>query len=74
MSKHEIGMEVYFKAHVYDPPFFPFYEEYRGHKFKVVRFGNEELHEDPDSLVLECITDPSVIVKGNVHKEDVKRA
>lgn len=73
-SEFTIGTVVSFCNHVFEPPFFPFYEEYRGHTFKVVGHGNERAGEDPDSLVLQCVTDSSVIVKGNIHKQDVKKA
>lgn len=72
--KFAIGAHVYFAAHVFEPPFSPFYDNYCGHKFEVVRYGNEEQHEDPDSVVLRCVIDPNVIVRGNVHEQDLKRA
>ncbi len=61
------GMEVYFKSHVYEAPFSPYYDAYKGHKFKVVA-----LHHG-DHVELQCLTG-DVKVDGYVHKEDLKRA
>lgn len=73
IPKFSIGDIVCFCDNVFKPPFFPYYEEYRGHQFKVAGYGREELHEDPHAVALKCTTDPSVIVKGNVHEHNIKR-
>jgi hypothetical protein len=64
-----VGMEVYFRSHVFEPPFVPYYNSYMGHKFEVVR-----LHYNGTHVELRCIDDPSVKVAGYVHPEDLKRA
>lgn len=63
-----IGMEVFFRSRVYEPPFSPYYDAYKGHKFKVVK-----LHHG-DHIELTCVSDPTVKVNGYVHVEDLKRA
>lgn len=63
------GMEVYFRSYVFTEPYYtPYFDAYKGHKFKVIGIPF------PGHATLECIDDPSVIVKGAVHVEDLKRA
>lgn len=64
-----VGMEVYFRSKVFSPPYSPYYDAYKGHKFKVVR-----LHYDDSHIELKCISDPNVIVAGYVHPDELKRA
>lgn len=61
-----MGMEVYFRSHVYSPPWSPYFDAYKGHKFKVVG-----IHEG-DHIELQCVTG-DVKVSGHVHKQDLKR-
>lgn len=63
-----VGMEVYFRSKVFSAPYTPYYDAYRGHKFKVVgiHYG--------DHVELTCISDPSVQVAGYVHDDELKRA
>lgn len=65
-----IGMEVYFRSKVFDPnrPWFPYYEAYKGHKFRVTG-----LYEH-GHVELVCISDPSVVVQGCVHNDELTRA
>lgn len=59
------GMIVEFLEKVYHPPFYPYYEEYKGHQFMVdhVHYG--------DHLALSCITG-DVLVKGYAHDFEVR--
>jgi hypothetical protein len=61
-------MEVYFRSKVFAHPYAPYYDAYRGHKFKVVAIHPGE------HIQLECITDPSVLVAGAVHADELKQA
>lgn len=61
----KVGNIVEFVDKVYAPPFYPYYEEYRGHRFKVIRYRNG------DHLELSCTTG-DVVVKGYVHQSDVR--
>lgn len=63
-----VGMDVYFRTKVFAPPYTPYYDAYRGHKFNVVA-----LHEG-GHVELKCISDPSVVVAGYVHDDELKRA
>lgn len=63
-----VGMEVYFRAKVYRDPYAPYYDAYKGHKFKVVA-----LHDD-SHVELTCISDPTVQVGGYVHQDELKKA
>jgi hypothetical protein len=65
MTQIKLGMIVEFVDKVYEPPFYPYYEEYKGHKFKV-----DHIHHG-DHLALTCITG-DVLVKGYVHDFDVR--
>jgi hypothetical protein len=59
-----------FKSHVYEPPYSPWYDNYKGHVFCV----HHPHPEDPDGHVfLACIDDTSVKLLGAVHWDDLKR-
>ncbi len=62
-----VGMDVYFKSHVYEHPFSPYYDAYKGHKFRV------HAEHDGGHLELHCLTG-DVKVNGYVHSSDLKRA
>ena len=68
--KHYIHKaKVTFKAHVYAPPFAPYYDAYKGHVFVI-----DHRHPEPeatDHVWLECIDDPSVKVQGYVELDDL---
>ena len=68
MSKIDIGMDVYFRSKVFESPYVPFYDAYKGHKFRVTG-----VHER-GHISLRCLDDESVVVKGWVHDDEVKRA
>jgi hypothetical protein len=68
-----MGSKVCFKPYVYEAPFAPYYDDYKGHTFEVVEIHNDEEDEDIENfhVTLRCISDPRIIVKGNVHVEDL---
>lgn len=66
-----VGMEVYFRSKVFEPAgfWYPHYEAYKGHKFQVVALHYGDTHAE-----LKCIDDPTVVVAGYVHPDELKRA
>lgn len=64
-----VGAEVYFKSKVYEAPYAPYYDEYKGHKFVVVA-----THHDDSHFELRCVDDQSIVVKGYVHDDELKLA
>lgn len=65
-----LGSHVIFHPKVFDEPYTPYYNEYKGHQFEVIG-----IHTDPDFLwtehyELRCITG-DVKVKGHVHMSDI---
>jgi hypothetical protein len=63
----DCGMTVHFKSKVFQEPYAPFYDAYKGHTFRIIN-----IHEG-DHCELVCISDTSVIVAGNVHKDELKQ-
>ena len=63
-----IGMDVYFRSKVFEHPYTPYYDAYKGNKFRVTG-----LYEH-GHVSLVCLDDPTVIVKGYVHDDELKRA
>ena len=61
------GMTVHFKSKVFQEPYAPFYDAYKGHTFRIIN-----IHEG-DHCELVCISDTSVIVAGYVHKDELKQ-
>jgi hypothetical protein len=61
------GMTVHFRSKVFHPPYVPYYDAYKGHTFQVLK-----MHEG-DHAELTCISDPSIIVDGNVHADELKQ-
>lgn len=61
-----IGMKVCFRSHVFNAPYAPYYDAYKGHHFEVV--SEHEGHH----LQLKCISG-NIVVNGNVHHSDLKR-
>lgn len=62
-----VGMSVCFRSKVFGPKYTPYYDAYKGHTFRVVA-----VHEG-DHIELVCTSDPSVIVQGCVHDDELKR-
>jgi hypothetical protein len=72
MAKIGQGMEVYFRSYVFEGEYAPYYEAYKGHKFKVDHVMAED--DTGTHVALKCLDDPTVIVDGYVHAFDLKRA
>jgi hypothetical protein len=62
-----VGMNVCFRSKVFEAPYTPYYDAYKGHHFEVVGVYHY------DHIELKCTTDPSVIVQGCVHSDELKR-
>lgn len=62
-----VGMKVCFRSKVFEAPYTPYYDAYKGHQFEVVA-----IHEG-NHIELKCTDDPSVIVQGCVHDDELKR-
>lgn len=74
MKKIEIGTLVIFSPKVFNPlrPWYPYYENYKGHAFKVIGYlEDEEEGTVYNHLLLECVSDPNVIVSGCVHDDEL---
>jgi hypothetical protein len=63
----QIDDQAVFKDHVFQGAYVPYYDAYKGHIFEVVgiTYGGH--------VALKCISDPTVVVDGNVHRSDLKR-
>lgn len=66
-NKLKAGTYVYFHEKVFREPYSPYYDNYKNHKFRIVK-----THED-NHYELECISDPNLIVKGWVHGDELKK-
>lgn len=64
-----VGMQVYFRSKVFEAPYTPYYDAYKGHKFQVVAVYDEGEHVE-----LKCISDPSLKLAGCPHADELKRA
>ncbi len=62
-----IGNIVEFLPRVYKAPYTPYFDAYKGHKFKIIGVFNE----DPSHVMLECVTG-DVKVNGMVHDTDLR--
>lgn len=62
-----IGNIVEFLPHVYSGAWEPYYDDYKGHQFKVIGVHDE----DPSHVMLECVTG-DVKVNGMVHATDLR--
>jgi len=61
----KLGMTVEFHPKVFQHPYAPHYDAYKGHRFEVIAFhplGHVEI---------TCVDDPSVRVKGHVHDDEL---
>jgi hypothetical protein len=53
-----------FKNKVYEKPYAPYYDSYRGHTFTIDHYSKEDEHRQ--HVWLTCVSDPSIIVAGYV--------
>lgn len=61
----KLGMTVEFDPKVFEYPYAPYYDSYKGRRFEVIAFhplGHVEI---------TCVDDPSVRVKGHVHDDEL---
>jgi hypothetical protein len=63
------GKIVVFHDRVYDMPFKPYYDAYKGHMFTI----DHEHHEDDtgEHVWVTCVTQPSLKVNGYVDRMDL---
>lgn len=57
-------MKYRFRDTVYAPPYAPYYDQYRGHTFRIDHYMAED--ESQQHVWLTCVSDPSIIVAGYV--------
>lgn len=65
-----VGDIVTFHERVFKPPYAPYYDAYKGHRFVVVEFHWEDGADDDHAWLL-CDTDPTIVVNGYVHTHDL---
>jgi len=53
-----------FKDFVYEKPYAPYYDRYRGHEFAIDHYLKED--EMQQHVWLTCVSDPSIVVAGYV--------
>lgn len=58
-----------FRDYVYEPPYAPYYDNYKGHVFRIDHFHPED--ENKGHVWLTCVDDPTVNVAGYVHMADL---
>jgi hypothetical protein len=58
-----------FRDHVYEAPYAPYYEKYKGHIFRIDHFYPED---KKGHVWLTCVDDPSVTIDGYVHMVDLE--
>lgn len=63
----KVGMSVEFDCKVFEHPYAPYYDEYKGHRFQIVAF------HPMGHVQIKCVDDPSVQVKGHVHDDELRR-
>ena len=57
-------MKYRFRDFVYEKPYAPYYDSYRGHEFTIDHYSAED--ETQQHVWLTCVTDPSILVRGYV--------
>ena len=57
-------MKYKFRGLVFEPPYTPYYDSYRGHVFAIDHYSEED--ESRQHVRLTCVSDPDIIVKGYV--------
>lgn len=63
----KVGHTVVFHPKVFEGPYVPYYDAYKGHKFIIVDFHYG------DHIELKCLTDETVKVAGYVHDDELIR-
>jgi hypothetical protein len=71
------GDKVEFNPKVYKAPYAPYYDSYQGETFEIVVVHIEEPYGAPEHphivhIELKCISDPELIVAGNVHPDELE--
>jgi hypothetical protein len=56
-----------FHPRVFEHPYTPYYDAYKGHLFRIVRYSPEA----DDHVLLECVSYPQVKVDGYVDIDDI---
>jgi hypothetical protein len=57
-------MKYKFRDLVFEPPYAPYYDSYRGHVFVIDHYSEED--ESKQHVWLTCASDPDIIVEGYV--------
>lgn len=57
-------MNYKFKDFVYEKPYAPYYDDYRGHEFTIDHYSDED--ESQQHVWLTCVSDSSILVSGYV--------
>ena len=70
MSRH-----YRFKGKVFEAPYAPHYESYRGHLFVIDHYHNEAYPEEEknDHVWLKCVDEPNLKVNGYVELSDLQQ-
>lgn len=58
-----------FKDHVYEKPYTPYYDDYKGHEFIIDHFSKED--EMNQHVWVKCTSNENILVKGYVHLDDL---
>ena len=59
-----------FRDIVFEPPYSPYYDEYRDHTFAIKYYSEED--ENRQHVKLICISNPDIIVNGYVELYQLK--
>jgi hypothetical protein len=65
----KLGSNVIFAKKVYEPPYAPYYDAYKGQVFQIIAY-----HDNYTHVEVECISDPSIKVAGYVHPNEIINA
>jgi hypothetical protein len=64
-------MKYVFKKHVYEKPYAPYYDAYKGHIFSIDHYHSDK--DAVDHVWLICVDDPEVKVQGYVELSDLEK-
>jgi len=65
-----VGQKVEFDDMVFRSPYYPYYEKYKGHVFKIDHFMEED--EEQQHVWLKCITNDDIVMDGYVELYQLK--